>query len=800
MSGYVLLIVLGMSALLPTEAACAGRAGGFASFDSPVTQANRLLSPNAINAVLAVALGLVVLLCALAYCFRARLLWWADRLGSFFTPEEQPTTGVLWPLFLLSVATLYIEIMLIRWIGTEVRIFAYFQNLALIACFLGFGLGCYWSTRRRRLPLGLFAMAVLITLAQAPIGPWKRFLATLSNLLSLSSDAALWGFLNNLPTETVLLLFAASVVAVASFLLLLVAVMVPLGQWVGFYLDMARNPISGYSVNLFGSVVGIWIFAGMAFLWLPPEYWFALAFLLFLVIGGRSWPLAVASLILLVGILVLFRYARTSETETYWSPYQKLEVVDLGDRQYRIEVNNTGYMTVANLTPDFLAHNPQVAERYRDQSSYDVPFRFARHHDRVLIVGAGAGNDAAAALRNGASQVDAVEIDPVIYSLGERLHPEQPYGSPKVRKFLNDARAFLRETQGKYDIIVFGLLDSHTQFSDYSNMRIDNYVYTEEAFREARRLLKPEGILVVKFEVRAPWTWMGQRFYWMLDHIYSRPPIVFSAPSLGNMASATIFITSDDASLWARAAQPQQAALTTKNPPPFPLGTGRVPPLTTDDWPYVYHRSRSIPRTYFVVSLILLGMAVLLVRKVLEPRQASTWHFFFLGAGFLLLETQLIGRLALYFGTTWVVNCLALTAILSVLMVANLYVAHRRPSRLGSYYVLLLTGLFANYFFPWHHLSYGARTVGVLLSIAYSFPLFFAGVVFAETFRCAERKSNAFGANIVGAVTGGLVQNISFIVGIKALLLVAALFYAFAGLCALIGASEKVCVTPAAEA
>ena len=39
--------------------------------------------------------------------------------------EEKPQGRVLWPLFLVSFAALYLEILLIRWIGTEVRVFAY---------------------------------------------------------------------------------------------------------------------------------------------------------------------------------------------------------------------------------------------------------------------------------------------------------------------------------------------------------------------------------------------------------------------------------------------------------------------------------------------------------------------------------------------------------------------------------------------------------------------------------------------------------------------------------------------------
>ncbi len=708
--------------------------------------------------------------------------------GSSSVCAARPGGSVLWPLFLVSFATLYVEVMLIRWLGTEVRVFAYFQNLTLIACFLGFGLGCYQANRRETQLFDLLAVAELVTMVQIPIPRWKEFLTQLSVLLTLSPDALLWSEGPKI-TPGVVGQWLIAVSAMSAFLLLLVFAMRPLGQWVGFYLDAAPNPITAYSVNLIGSMAGIWAFASTAFLWLTPEWWFGLAFVLFL-----SFPLflpsrqasrrsVVVALVAIVASLVLLRYSRTDRRETYWSPYQKLEVISLGDQQYEIHVNNVGYMSIANTTPDFLARHPDLAERYRDESSYDAPFHFAKRRDRVLIVGAGAGNDAAAALRNGAGQIDTVEIDPVIYSLGERLHPEHPYSSPKVHKVLDDARAFLRRTDEKYDVIVFALLDSHTQFSDYSNMRLDSYVYTEEAFRQARQLLKPDGILIVKFAILPAWGWIGQRFYAMLDQTFGRPPVVFSAPLVAALFTATVFITSDDSDLWRRVAQPELARLIAKYPPSFPLNMKGAPPAATDDWPYVYNRSRSIPGTYLTVSLTVLAMAFLFVYGRLEPRRLSTWHFFFLGAGFLLLETQLISRLALYFGTTWLVNCVALTAILLMLVAANVYVACRRPRRLGPYYALLVGCFIANYFFPWQRLPYSARAVGTLLSLAYCFPVFAAGIVFTETFRRCERKSSAFGANIVGAVAGGLAQNISFIVGLKALLLAAALFYALAAFC-----------------
>ncbi|MGH9576343.1 MAG: hypothetical protein ACRD3R_02815, partial [Terriglobales bacterium] len=160
----------------------------------------------------------------------------------------------------------------------------------------------------------------------------------------------------------------------------------------------------------------------------------------------------------------------------------------------------------------------------------------------------------------------------------------------------------------------------------------------------------------------------------------------------------------------------------------------------------------------------------------------GSWQFFFLGAGFLLLETQMISRLALYFGTTWLVNAVAISAILVVLVLANLYVARREVRNLVPWFGVLVAALLIAWLLPWQRLPFSTRTVGVLLGLAYCVPVFCAGVIFTDCFRRTSSRSAAFGANIVGAVAGGLAQNVSFIIGLKALLLLAAVFYAAAAL------------------
>jgi spermidine synthase len=99
--------------------------------------------------------------------------------------------------------------------------------------------------------------------------------------------------------------------------------------------------------------------------------------------------------------------------------------------------------------------------------------------------------------------VDCVEIDPQLYAVGQRFHPEQPYSDPRVRMVVNDARAFFKRATGPYDLIWFGWLDAQALGSSYNNMRLDHYVYTVESFREARKLLAPDGLIVVDFPAPA---------------------------------------------------------------------------------------------------------------------------------------------------------------------------------------------------------------------------------------------------------------------------------------------------------
>ena len=64
----------------------------------------------------------------------------------------------------------------------------------------------------------------------------------------------------------------------------------------------------------------------------------------------------------------------------------------------------------------------------------------------------------------------------------------------------------------------------------------------------------------------------------------------------------------------------------------------------------------------------------------------------------------------------------------------------------------------------------------------FTVPVFFAGLLFASEFRVTDSPSAALGTNMLGAVIGGLLENLSLVIGLKALLLVAMALYVLAGI------------------
>jgi SAM-dependent methyltransferase len=690
---------------------------------------------------------------------------------------HEAEAGSWWRLVIASFLTLFAELALIRWIGTEVRVFAYVKNLALLLCFLGFGVGCALARRPIRWWTSAIGMVVLLMVVR---WPWKGqgVFESLSQALGAGQDILIWAS----GTARDWSHFLPSMVLVAIILLLIAASFIPLGQIVSRELELADRPLKGYSWNLAASLGGILGFFAVSWLMLPPSVWMAVVF-----VGGALLQTGMQRRVLFACLSIpaafLLHDVSTPLHFSTLTPYKLIEYrqANFLDGEFKfgvVEVNHTGYQFMTDLSPAFLQRHPNLLHEPPEQNPYNVPFSFTPPAPRVLIVGAGTGNDVAAAVRHNSASVDAVEIDPVILGIGRDRHPEHPYSDSQVSAHVTDARAFMKRANRTYDLVLFGLLDSHT-LADYSNMRIDNFVYTKESFQEARALLAPDGVLFVKFRVDRPW--LGQRLQEMLTDVFGKKPVMVWAHSTYSMEAVCFAISRSDRVERMVSADSRLRDFIATNPPNF-LDTPSVP-VTTDDWPFLYQQGRWLPGIFISVGILVLLLGGSLYLQIPEARrQAPSLFFFSMGAGFLLLETQVVSRLALYFGTTWQVNGIVIASILVALLLANAVIENRKhpwPSHWNL--VGLLGGLLVAYFAPFQKIPGSAALIGWIAAAVFTVPIFFAGLLFATEFRAAESPSAALGANMLGAVVGGLLENLSLVIGLRALLLVALVLYLLAG-------------------
>jgi hypothetical protein len=157
---------------------------------------------------------------------------------------------------------------------------------------------------------------------------------------------------------------------------------------------------------------------------------------------------------------------------------------------------------------------------------------------------------------------------------------------------------------------------------------------------------------------------------------------------------------------------------------------------------------------------------------------------FFLGAGFMLLETKSVVHMALLFGSTWIVNSAVFATILIMILLSNLYVLRYKPQKILPYYIFLLLALGLNVFVPMETFLGLLGPARVFLSCLISFaPIFFAGIVFAVSFRASKQQNIDLASNIAGAILGGLSEYLSLLLGFNYLLLVATAFYILAFAC-----------------
>lgn len=660
-------------------------------------------------------------------------------------------------LFLTSGAILFVELLLIRWIPANVVYVGFFSNFLLIASFLGIGLGIILGRRGNGLAVSPFTLLLfgLVVLA----------LGAQLNIQVDPGDQIFFGLAESKSADTnfiVLPILMAFVVALMTTLAL------PLGP-----LLRSLPPLRAYATDIAGSLAGIAGFGLVSALGLEPIVWFAVtAVLLVLLALGRgitAWSAVPA--MAMIGVLLVV--GRAAVGPDLWSPYYRISAADQTGRF--VSARPGSHDEPVHLFVSGIPHQSmEAASEAVGDVLHGQLYRWFpdRTFARVLIIGAGSGSDAALALRKGSQHIDAVEIDPVIARIGRDFHPDHPYDDPRVSVHIDDGRAFLRQSNDRYDLIVFALTDSLTLVSNTANVRLESFLFTTESIASARDHLSQNGVFVMYNLYREPW--LVAKLDGMAKEVFAEEPLL----RLQGPAEAVIATGPGVAQAVAKGEVADQLDH-------LPTIAGVSPTYATDDWPFLYLRAPGVASYYVVALAVLLLFAVFAVGAAarvtnLSLRRGFSPHFFILGIAFLLLETRSLVTFSLLFGTTWSVNALVFFSILlSVLVAIGVSAGFRiRPT-------LLYVGLFGSIALAWllppEQLLIDPPALRYAVASVLAFaPIFFANLVFAHSFRATDAADMAFASNLLGAMVGGALEYVALVTGYRALLLVVALLYVLA--------------------
>lgn len=651
---------------------------------------------------------------------------------------------------LVSASVLILELTLIRILPAENHAVSYFTNLLLMSSFFGLGLGCILAKKHHLgilFPIGLLSISVFLILTKG-----MAVYETAGSIYFWLDPPEGGGSEIRLPIfVNILWAFLSSALP-----------FIPLGQ--RLVMEMDKHPrLSAYGYDIGGSIAGTLIFSIISGLAIPPWIWPPI---LSLIYAAIFLPSVIERLtLILAGALVAF--STTTSFEARWSPYYLIQSYD---RALGLSVWVNGRFHQQALS--FGSQDPTVKVQLAElQGKFSVPYEIYRQHhqgrspDSVLILGAGTGNDVNIARLNGAKKITAVEIDPTILSLGKAQNPIGAYSDPRVTAIVDDARHYLASSKEQFDLIVFGTLDSQTLLSGVANVRLENYVYTAEALEDAKKLLKPNGMVALYYSVYAPWLY--GRIYSTVEKVFGDNMQILFAKD--RFLFNTVILASRDLSALKDAPE---------NKAQF---SGGLP--STDNWPFLYLEKPTIApiyRWFFAVLLSLVALAYFILRKV-EPKTGLHLNFLLLGVGFTLVQSAAIVRLALLFGSTWVVSSVVFTGVLITILVGNWLTERGSMPRPHVAWLLVILGLIGNGLFPVGILAGLSWTLRIVLSILLiGVPVLGASFCFSHLFQKQKSTGYALGLNLIGAMAGGIVEYLSMILGVAPIWFIAAGIYGLA--------------------
>jgi hypothetical protein len=309
-------------------------------------------------------------------------------------------------------------------------------------------------------------------------------------------------------------------------------------------------------------------------------------------------------------------------------------------------------------------------------------------------------------------------------------------------------------------------------------------VYTLEAITQASQLLKPDGVLVLIFQPQREYVTL--RLAQTLQRVFGALPLSMVVPFNPLGWGGALFVAGDQGQIQRQLAKDSELAqFVEKQRLPDELLQKEPIRSITDNWPYLYVKEPSIPVLFIALGCMLVLLGYQSKREVLGGRR---WRdlishdmrpFMAMGAGFSLFEVYGVNQAAVLFGSSWLVNSIVISAILSMIVVANIlqqkYSLLRYGKTIMLALVVLLLGIYCLNLSQFISHSIPAKIA--IAFIIFGGPMLFSGIVFAALFESTTEKGVALGANLFGALIGGALQLATFLLGIKSLLLFSAAAY-----------------------
>ncbi len=408
---------------------------------------------------------------------------------SLDTERPSTSTARFLGVALVSLATLMLELTLTRLFSATM--FYHFAFLAISLALFGSGAsGVFLYVVRPRLDeegasrlLAIFAALFSVTtvigllvILSHPLSPVRPSLSTLRPLAWIYGAAALPFFFSGCVITLAITAWARQISRLYLFDLV--------GAAAGCLLLVP-------ALGLLGAIDTVLLVAVVAVLggfllsrrrWLLPLMGLALALLAFNQATGT----------------IALRESKGLSEEgvvfSRWNSFSRVTVAETQDPDRKLIFIDSDAATVMWRDGGNLDRHLELRDRI-ESLAYHLGGR-----RKVLIIGPGGGMDVIIARHHGATDVTAVEVNPLV---AQDVMSSEPflsysgrlYEQSGVRLVVDEGRSFLRRSRDRYDLLVGSMVDTWAATAAGAFALSENNLYTVEAFDDYLERLRPDGML-----------------------------------------------------------------------------------------------------------------------------------------------------------------------------------------------------------------------------------------------------------------------------------------------------------------